>query len=122
MSRLLGEPVGGGGWGSFWEPLGVILGTFGGPLGALGRSWVDFLKGRLSDPKCLFTVAPFLEPKGPKWRQKGPNGNLWARLGSLEMATWAFWPPKMAFEKKNDVTSGGPWGPMWVSLGKNESR
>ena len=90
----------GASWGSFWEPLGVILGAFGGPLGALGRSWVVFLKGRLSDPKRAFSAAPFLEPKGPKWRQKGPNGNLWARLGSLEMAIWAFLPPQNGARKK----------------------
>ena len=102
-------------WGSFWEPLGVILGAMGAFWGALRRPKVILSKARRQGLPGPNSVAPFLEPFGPKRGPNGPNYVLWGRPEPLENGSWAiFDPPKRRSNKKIVSLWGVPWGPMRV--------
>ena len=102
-------------WGSFWEPVGVILGAMGAFWGLLRRPKVILSKARRQGLPGLNSAPHCLEPTGPKRGQNGPNSVLWGRPGLLENGSWAiFDPPKRRSKTKIVHLLGGPCGPMWV--------
>ena len=97
-------------------PKSVKNSSLGVLRGVPGPSWDDVRNGRVQRSTGDLKQSTFRTSKSPKGAKRVPKAIYRLDPAPPKTPLGRFLVPQNAERKKNEVTFGGPWGPMYVFL------